>query len=131
MSLGRNGRSHAGIWPDLVIGSGWGWHRVFGAASAGARMGCVSSPTLSNFPPVVYAPNVTASGDDQVRLEMHHTADRQVAIFVYSALDRLEQMYGPSTPWVLLTVEDLQAAYEQAPYDLLFLDQRIGRGRSG
>ena len=78
------------------------------------------------FPPVVYAPTVTAPGEP-VRLEMHHTADGQVAIFVYSALDRLDQMYGPDTPWVLLTVEELQAAYDEAPYDLLFLDRVIDR----
>ena len=78
------------------------------------------------FPPVVYAPTVTAPGGP-VRLEMHHDADGRVVLFVYSALDRLDDMYGPGTPWVLLTVPELQAAHDEAPYDLLFLDRRIDR----
>lgn len=86
----------------------------------------MSAPPLHRFPPVVYAPTVTAP-DQPVRLEMHHAEDGRVALFVYSALDRLEQMYGPDTPWVLLTVPELQAAHDEAPYDLLFLDRYIDR----
>jgi hypothetical protein len=29
---------------------------------------------------------------------------------------------------VLLTVEELQAAHDQVPYELLYLDRRIARG---
>ena len=47
---------------------------------------------------------------------------------MYSALDRLVDMYGPESPWVLLTVEELQAAHDQVPYELLYLDRRIARG---
>jgi len=86
----------------------------------------VADLTQQTFPPVVYAPTVTVP-DEPVRLEMHHTGDGRVAIFVYSALDRLQDMYGPETPWVLLTVPELQAAHDEAPYDLLFLDRRIDR----
>jgi hypothetical protein len=81
-----------------------------------------------NFPPVVYIPTTELPDDEgQLRLEMHHTNDGRVALFVYSALDRLHDFYGPDTTWALLSVEDLQKAYEVAPYDLLFLDKRIGR----
>ena len=86
----------------------------------------MADSTRHRFPPVVYAPTVTRPGEP-ARLEMHHTGDGQVALFVYSALDRLDEMYGPATPWILLSVEHLQAAYDQAPYDLLFLDRRIDR----
>jgi hypothetical protein len=79
------------------------------------------------FPPVVYAPTVSEPGGP-TRLEMHHAADGRVALFVYSALDRLVDMYGPESPWVLLTVEELQAAHDQVPYELLYLDRRIARG---
>jgi hypothetical protein len=87
----------------------------------------MSTLSQQRFPPVVYAPTVTAPGDP-VRLEMHHDATGRVVLFVYSALDRLDDMYGPGTPWVLLTVPELQAAHDQAPYDVLFLDHRIERG---
>ena len=86
----------------------------------------MSTSPQQQFPPVVYAPTVTAPGEP-VRLEMHHDADGRVVLFVYSALDRLDDMDGPGTPWVLLTVPELQAAYDEAPYDLLFLDRRIDR----
>jgi hypothetical protein len=83
--------------------------------------------TSAPFPPVVYVPTRTAPHADQTRLEMHTTRDGRDALFVYSALDRLVDFYGADAPWVLLTVADLQRAYDEAPYDLLFLDQRIGR----
>jgi hypothetical protein len=76
------------------------------------------------FPPVVYVPTVTPADSDAARLEMCRTADGRLALFVYSAIDRLEEMYGPDSPWVLLTVEQLQAAYDEAPFDLLLLDRR-------
>jgi hypothetical protein len=95
-------------------------------ADGSGRIGAVADTTEHPFPPVVYAPTVTVP-DEPVRLEMHHTGDGRVAIFVYSALDRLQEMYGPETPWVLLTVPELQAAHDEAPYDLLFLDRRIDR----
>jgi hypothetical protein len=78
-----------------------------------------------DFPPVVYAPTVTLTGDDgQTRLELLETNDGRLALFVYSALDRLHSYYAPDKPWALLTVDNLQQAYEDCPYDLLFLDKR-------
>lgn len=79
------------------------------------------------FPPVVYAPT-REHPDTTQRLALHRTHDDRVALFVYSALDRLADFYSPESPWVLLSVADLQAAHEQAPYDLLYLDKRPRRG---
>ena len=45
-----------------------------------------------------------------------------------AALDRLADFYSPDSSWVLLSVADLQAAHEQAPYDLLYLDKRPSTG---
>ena len=42
-------------------------------------------------------------------------------------MDRLAEMYGTDVPWVLLSIADLQTAFESAPYDLLFLDRAIAR----
>jgi hypothetical protein len=75
------------------------------------------------FPPVVYAPTTTVAGD-RLRLEMVVTNDGRTALFVYSAIDRLHEFYRAGAPWALLSVEDLQRAHEQEPYQLLFLDQR-------
>jgi hypothetical protein len=76
------------------------------------------------FPPVVYVPTLVPESDDEVRLAMHRTDDGRVALFVYSALDRLVEYYRADSPWALLTVPDLQRAYDAAPYDLIFLDKR-------
>lgn len=80
---------------------------------------------LRGFPPVVYAPT-TALPDEEgnVHLEMMTTADGRVALFVYSAIDRLQDLYRTDSPWALLTVADLQRAHDAAPYDLLLLDRR-------
>ncbi|GHJ58844.1 hypothetical protein NOK12_13620 [Nocardioides sp. OK12] len=79
--------------------------------------------TRPPMPPVVYAPTVEHA-DGSPRLAMHRTHDGRVALFVYSALDRLADFYDADSAWVLLSVADLQAAHDQAPYDLLYLDKR-------
>jgi hypothetical protein len=56
---------------------------------------------------------------------MHQLRDGRVALFVYSAIDRLEAQYGEGHPWALLSVPNLQTAHEQSPFDLLFLDREL------
>lgn len=75
------------------------------------------------IPPVVYAPTVVIDGATRVR--MHELRDGRTALYVYSAIDRLQEQYGDDAPWVLLAATDLQAAYEQVPYDLLFVDRPL------
>ena len=84
------------------------------------------------LPPVVYAPTLT-DDEGNTRLRMHRMRDDRVALFVYSAIDRLQGQYGGDAPWVLLSVPDLQRAHEASPYDLLLLDRELhpqaaGRG---
>jgi hypothetical protein len=75
---------------------------------------------------VVYAPVVETPEDPGVqRLKGHVMADGRTALFVYSAIDRLVSLYGDNVPWVLVTVESLQAAFEEVPFDLVFLDQAL------
>ena len=62
--------------------------------------------------------------DDARRLELVETNDGRTALFVYSAIDRLHEFYRPDAPWALLTIEDLQRAHDDEPYDLVFLDMR-------
>jgi hypothetical protein len=78
-------------------------------------------PTL---PPVVYAPTLTDDDGNQ-RIRMHRMGDGRVALFVYSAIDRLEAQYGDGTPWVLLSVPDLERAHEASPFDVLLLDREL------
>lgn len=75
------------------------------------------------LPPVVYAPTIDLDGATRIR--MHEMRDGRTALFVYSAIDRLQGEYGDDAGWVLLGVEDLQRAFEQVPYDLLFLDREL------
>jgi hypothetical protein len=78
------------------------------------------------FPPVVYAPVIETPEDPGVqRLKGHVMADGRTALFVYSAVDRLVTLYGDHVPWVLVTVESLQSAFDEVPYDLVFLDQAL------
>lgn len=75
------------------------------------------------LPPVVYAPTIDLDG--ATRLRMHELRDGRTTLFVYSAIDRLHAQYGDDARWVLLSIEDLQRAYERAPYDLLLLDREL------
>lgn len=85
----------------------------------------MSTPTM---PPMVYAPTQRRPhAIDQYCLQMHRVEDGRTALFVYSALDRLERYYGADASWAVMSVKDLQAAYEQVPYDMLLLDAQIQR----
>lgn len=77
----------------------------------------------SSLPPVVYAPTIRE--DDTTRIRMHRMADGRIALFVYSAIDRLQAQYGEDHPWVLISIPDLQRAHEAAPFDLLLLDREL------
>lgn len=76
-----------------------------------------------NLPPVVYAPTIDLDGATRIR--MHEMRDGRTALFVYSAIDRLQAQYGDDAPWVLLTVPDLEKAHEQVRFDLLLLDRDL------
>lgn len=80
----------------------------------------------ADFPPVVYVPTTARDGADEQRVEYKITQDGRTALFAYSAIDRLHDMYG-HVPWALVAVPGLQKLYDAAPYDLLFLDKRLLR----
>lgn len=87
-------------------------------------VGTVPVVSQLRLPPVVYAPTFV-DDEGRTRLRMHRLADGRVAIFVYSAIDRLEAQYGEGAAWVLMGPDHLQRAHEQAPYDLLMLDRDL------
>lgn len=76
------------------------------------------------LPPVVYAPTMP-DDDGNTRVRMHRMADARVALFVYSAIDRLQAQYGEDASWVLLALPDLERAHEASPFDLLLLDREL------
>ena len=78
----------------------------------------------TQLPPVVYAPTLSDDAGN-TRIRMQRMPDGRVALFVYSALDRLADQYGEDSSWVLLRVPDLEAAYQDSPFDLLFLDRAL------
>ena len=96
----------------------------------------------ADFPPVVYVPTTARDGADQLagaagpnselvfffprRHAWRPTFDGRTALFAYSAIDRLHDMYG-RVPWALVAVPGLQKLYDESPYDLLFLDKRLLR----
>jgi hypothetical protein len=76
------------------------------------------------IPPVVYAPTLV-DDDGRTRIRMHRMRDDQVALFVYSALDRFEAEYGAGAAWVLLTAQHLERVYDEVPFDLLLVDREL------
>lgn len=76
-----------------------------------------------SLPPVVYAPTIDLDGATRIR--MHEMQDGRTALFVYSAIDRLQAQYGDDAAWVLLSVSDLEKAHEQVSFDLLLLDRDL------
>ncbi|GMA32697.1 SAV_915 family protein [Litorihabitans aurantiacus] len=83
-------------------------------------------PTNRPMPPVVYVPTTDEADQRARRLVMHTVEDGRTAIYTYSAPDRLDRYYLQGQPWVLLDVASLQRAYEDTPYDLLFVDVSPG-----
>ncbi|WP_353951960.1 SAV_915 family protein [Knoellia sp. S7-12] len=77
---------------------------------------------LASFPPVVYVPTTDEAEPAQRHIILHTLQDGRTALFVYSAPDRLRDMYLPDASWVLCDGAQLQKVQEQTPFDLLFLD---------
>lgn len=64
-------------------------------------------------------------GSDSFDVQFLRTGDDQIALPVYSALDRLVHSCGPDQPWVVLPTEKLNEVAAEAPFDLLLLDVEI------
>jgi hypothetical protein len=75
-----------------------------------------------DFPPVVYVPTTQHDDPAERQVEMRRVDDGRVALFVYSAMDRLHSMFREGTPWLLVDVAQLQRLHDLTPYDLLYLD---------
>lgn len=83
----------------------------------------VSRPRM---PPVVYVPVMELPEAPGVQhLKLHTMADGRTAVFAYSALDRMVSLYGDGVPWMLIDVPGLQRAFDQVPFDLVFVDREL------
>jgi hypothetical protein len=76
------------------------------------------------LPPVLYVPTADDASDGRPRIAMTYLADGRTAVFAYSALDRLLDLYPGGPAWALLTLADLQRAHDDVTFDLLLVDQR-------
>lgn len=89
-------------------------------------------PIPPNFPPVLYVPcaeHVTKIAD--ARPVMKRTREGKLALFVYSALDRLHDGCGNEHPWVLLSVDALEPLQDAQGFDLILLDVIIPKEYRG
>ena len=78
----------------------------------------------ADLPPVLYVPTSPFAPDGRAHIAMTPLADGRMAVFAYSALDRLADLYAADAPWALLTIADLQRAHADVPFDLLLVDQQ-------
>ena len=75
-----------------------------------------------NVPPIIYVPVESVPEGDEVDIIFRRTRDGEVALVLYTALDRLVDCCGPHQPWVLLPTKKLVDVAEAQPFDLVFLD---------
>lgn len=82
------------------------------------------------FPPVVYVPcdRITLD-DEELSIDLRPTKDGQVALLVYSALDRLVDCCGPHQPWVVMPTAGLDKLGEYTHVDMILLDIAIPEER--
>lgn len=79
-----------------------------------------------SFPPVVYVPcSPLDPGDEELSVDLRQTRDGQLALLVYSALDRLVTCCGEQQPWVALPAANLEQIREKTNFELILLDLEI------
>jgi hypothetical protein len=78
----------------------------------------------AQLPPVLYVPTAEDAADGRPHLAMTFLSNGATAVFAYSALDRLLDLYPTGRAWALLTLADLQRAHDDVTFDLLLVDQR-------
>jgi hypothetical protein len=78
------------------------------------------------FPPIVYVPcDRVSPGDEELSVDLRPSNDGQVALLVYSALDRLVSCCGPHQPWVVMPTARLDKLGEHTHFDMILLDIAI------
>jgi hypothetical protein len=76
------------------------------------------------IPPVVYVPCESSTADGLV-VDLRTTKDGEIALIVYTALDRLIDCCGQHQPWAVLRTEELERVREETNFELLLFDLDI------
>lgn len=72
---------------------------------------------------MVYVPaQELRPGDDEFQVELRYTEQGELALLVYSALDRLVDACGDAQPWALIRATDIAGLRDRLGYDLILLD---------
>lgn len=77
------------------------------------------------FPPVVYVPCAPTQTADELTVELRTARGGQLALLVYSAMDRLIAHCGPNQPWMVMLTKDLEQLRESTGFTLILLDLDI------
>lgn len=80
------------------------------------------------LPPVVYVPCVLDE-HNEAHLALREMSDGRRALLVYTALDRLIDMAGEQTPWVLMDWAMLEEAQQVDRFDMIVKDIDIPEDR--
>jgi hypothetical protein len=77
-------------------------------------------------PPMLYVPvhNYPTSVHD-LTVDFRRLPDGRLALFAYTALDRLIAACGTTQPWILLPTAQLDRIGENTSYDVILLDMRV------
>jgi len=73
---------------------------------------------------MVYVP-CEAVDDNEMTISVRQARDGQLALLVYTALDRLVDCCGPDQPWVLMPTGMLDEVDEHVPFDMILFDVKI------
>jgi hypothetical protein len=73
---------------------------------------------------MVYVPCEAVDGDEMT-ISVREARDGQLALLVYTALDRLVDCCGPHQPWVLMPTANLDRVDEHVPFDMILFDVEI------
>ncbi|MGH3623061.1 MAG: SAV_915 family protein [Sciscionella sp.] len=77
-------------------------------------------------PPMLYVPCEShRSGDEELSIDSRRMRDGRLALFAYTALDRLVNCCGPHQPWVLMPTAHLDEVDRHHPHDVILLDVEI------
>src|SRR5688500_1926323 len=80
----------------------------------------------ARLPPYVYVPcSPGRAGDTGPTGDLRRTRTGQVALLVYSALDRLVDCCGEDQAWTALPAAELEKIQEATGFELILLDVRI------
>lgn len=75
-----------------------------------------------------------ADNDQDLTIDFRRLPDGRLALFAYTALDRLIAGCGTGQQWILLPTAKLDEIGERTPYDVILLDVRVQpdlRGNGG